>query len=125
MSATLNEASFIGRPGGKVELSYPKDGLIIGRFDIATDESYFDKTTNEKVKKTFWHQCVVFGKQAEFLAQNMEKGSLIHLKARGKNTSWEGKGGEKRYGYEFEVLGNVQFLSRPSNNSNNGVAANQ
>ena len=51
MSGTLNKAMLIGHLGDNVKVTYFEGGNCIGRFPIATNESYTSKQTAEKVDK--------------------------------------------------------------------------
>ena len=49
MSGTLNKAMLIGHLGDDVKIHRFEDGGCIGRFPLATNETYLNKQTNEKV----------------------------------------------------------------------------
>ncbi len=65
MSGTLNKAMLIGHLGDNVKVNYFEGGNCIGRFPIATNETYTSKQTGEKVINTEWHNAVVRNKAAE------------------------------------------------------------
>ena len=49
MAGTLNKVMLIGHLGDEVKMHYFDDRNSIGRFPIATNESYTNKQTGEKV----------------------------------------------------------------------------
>ena len=48
MSGTLNKVMLIGHLGDEVKLRYFDNGGCIGRFPLATNESYTNKQTGEQ-----------------------------------------------------------------------------
>ena len=48
MAGTLNKVMLIGHLGDNVKMHYFEGGNSIGRFPIATNESYTNKQTGEK-----------------------------------------------------------------------------
>ena len=50
-----NKAILIGRLGKDPEVRYTQDGAMVASFNMATDESYKNKS-GEKVQKTEWHK---------------------------------------------------------------------
>ncbi len=65
MANSLNKAMLIGHLGDKVKMHYFEGGNSLGRFPIATNESYTNKQTGEKITTTEWHNVVVRNKLAE------------------------------------------------------------
>ena len=52
MSGTLNKVMLIGHLGDNVKIHYFDDSYCVGRFPLATNETYTNKQTNEKVTNT-------------------------------------------------------------------------
>ena len=48
MSGTLNKVMLIGHLGDEVKIHRFEDGGCVGRFPLATNETYMNKQTNEK-----------------------------------------------------------------------------
>ena len=71
MSGTLNKVMLIGHTGDDVKMHYFEGGGSIGRFPIATNESYTNKATGEKITNTEWHSVVVKNKGAEICELNI------------------------------------------------------
>ena len=82
MSGTLNKVMLIGHLGDEVKLHYFEGGNCIGRFPIATNESYTNRQTGEKVTNTEWHNIVVRNKAAEICEKYLKKGDLIYVEPR-------------------------------------------
>ena len=74
MNGTLNKVMLIGFLGDDIKMHYFDGGNCIGRFQLATNEVYINKTTNEKITSTEWHNLVVRNKAAELCEKYLSKG---------------------------------------------------
>ena len=110
MSGTLNKVMLIGHLGDDVKMHYFDGGGSIGRFPLATNESYTNKTTGEKVNNTEWHNIVVRNKAAEICEQYLSKGDKIYIEGRIKTRKWTAEDGSDRYSTEINV-NEFTFLS--------------
>ncbi|WP_394974649.1 single-stranded DNA-binding protein [uncultured Croceitalea sp.] len=103
MSGTLNKVMLIGHLGDEVKMHYFEGGGCIGRFPIATNETYTNKQTGEKVTNTDWHNVVVRNKAAEICEKYLNKGDKVYVEGRLKNRQWQGEDGNTRYTTEVHV----------------------
>ena len=110
MSGTLNKVMLIGHLGDDVKMHYFDGGGSIGRFPLATNESYINKTSGERVTNTDWHNIVVRNKAAEVCEKYLSKGDKIYIEGRIKNRKWTGEDGNDRYSTEINV-NEFTFLS--------------
>lgn len=110
MSGTLNKVMLIGHLGDEVKMHYFEGGNSIGRFPIATNESYTNKQTGEKVTNTEWHNVVVRNKAAEICEKYLSKGDKVYVEGRMKTRQWQGEDGNSRYTTEVHVQ-DFTFLS--------------
>jgi single-strand DNA-binding protein len=110
MAGTINKVILIGHLGDEVKMHYFEGGNSIGRFPIATNESYTNKQTGEKVTTTEWHNIVVRNKLAEICEKYLNKGDKVYCEGRIKTRHWEGEDGSKRYTTEIHVV-DMTFLS--------------
>ena len=110
MRGTLNKVMLIGHLGDDVKMHYFEGGGSIGRFPLATNESYVNKTSGEKVTNTEWHNIVVRNKAAEVCEKYLSKGDKIYIEGRIKNRKWTGEDGNDRYSTEINV-NEFTFLS--------------
>lgn len=91
------------------ELKSLPSGVQVGTFSIATNRVYKDKEGNKK-EQADYHNIVVFGRQAELVAQYLSKGSSAYIEGRMQTRSWEADGVKK---YRTEVVADrVQFGPR-------------
>ncbi|MFJ1366779.1 single-stranded DNA-binding protein [Capnocytophaga canimorsus] len=110
MNGTLNKVMLIGRLGDDVKISYFDNGNCIGRFPLATDDSYVNKSTGEKVTTTEWHNIVVRNKVAEIFEKYVSKGDKIYVEGRLKTRQWQGENNVTNYTTEVHVT-EFTFLS--------------
>jgi len=112
MSGTLNKVMLIGHLGDDVKMHYFEGGNSIGRFPLATNETYTNKQTNEKVTNTDWHNIVVRNKAAEVCEKYLKKGDKVYVEGRLKNRSGQGEEGQTRYSTEVHVTDFTFLTSR-------------
>lgn len=114
MGRSVNKVILIGTLGRDPEVRYMPNGNPVANLTLATDESYNDKQTGQKVEQTEWHRLVVYGKLAEICQQYLHKGSKAYFEGRLKTREWE-KDGIKRYTTEIVVTDMTMLDSRQSN----------
>ncbi len=110
MAGTINKVILIGHLGDAVKMHYFEGGNALGRFPIATNETYTNKQTGEKITSTEWHNIVVRNKLAEICEKYLSKGDKIYCEGRIKTRQWEDDTGNKRYTTEIHVV-DMTFLS--------------
>ena len=103
MNGTLNKVMLIGHLGDDVKMHYFDGGNCIGRFPLATNEVYINKTTNEKITSTEWHNLVVRNKAAEICEKYLSKGDKIYVEGRIKSRQWQAEDGQTKYTTEIQV----------------------
>ncbi|HAS81054.1 MAG: Single-stranded DNA-binding protein [Candidatus Nomurabacteria bacterium GW2011_GWE1_32_28] len=104
----LNKAIVIGNLTRDPEIRSLPSGIKVCSFSLATNRVWKDKN-NARQESTDYHNVVVFGRQAETVAQYMKKGSSILIEGRMQTRSWEDKtSGEKKYRTEI-VADRTQF----------------
>ncbi len=110
MSGTLNKVMLIGHLGDEVKMHYFEGGGCVGRFPLATNETYISKQTNERVTNTEWHNIVVRNKAAEICEKYLSKGDRIYIEGRIKTRKWQDDSGNERYATEIQC-NDFKFLS--------------
>lgn len=123
MTGTLNKVMLIGHTGDDVKMHYFEGGGSIGRFPLATNESYTNRTTGEKVTSTEWHNVVVRNKAAEVCEKYLKKGDKVYVEGRIKTRKWQDDQGNERYQTEIHCT-EFTFLS-PKSESGAEPAGNQ
>ncbi|WP_228853627.1 single-stranded DNA-binding protein [Aegicerativicinus sediminis] len=110
MSGTLNKVMLIGHLGDDVKVHYFEGGGCVGRFPLATNETYTNRQTNEKITNTEWHNIVVRNKAAEICEKYLSKGDRIYVEGRIKTRKWQDDQGNDRYSTEI-VCTDFTFLT--------------
>jgi len=102
----LNKAIIIGNLTRDPELKTIPSGTAVTTFSLATNRVWKDKDGN-KQEGTDYHNIVIFGRQAENVAQYLKKGSSALIEGRLTTRSWESEGVKK---YRTEIIADrVQF----------------
>ncbi len=110
MAGTLNKVMLIGHLGDEVKMHYFEGGGSIGRFPLATNETYTNKQTNERITNTEWHNIVVRNKAAEICEKYLSKGDRVYIEGRLKTRKWQDDKGNDRYSTEIHCT-DFKFLT--------------
>ena len=124
MSGTLNKVMLIGHLGDEVKMYYFDDKNCVGRFPLATNETYTNKTTNERVTNTEWHNIVVRNKAAEICEKYLTKGDKVYIEGRIKTRKWTDDKGMERYSTEIQCT-DFTFLTNKNEQQVQSPAAQQ
>ena len=121
----LNRAEVIGRLGDDVAINQLQSGGRVANMSIATDESYIDRQSGDRVDRTEWHRVVTFQNGlVDMLEKHAKKGRLVYVAGKLQTRRWR-KDGEDSDRFSTEILlvpgGRVQFLDKPANG--NGAPA--
>ncbi|GGW92934.1 single-stranded DNA-binding protein [Salegentibacter mishustinae] len=119
MTGTLNKVMLIGHTGDDVKMHYFEGGGAIGRFPLATNETYTNRTTNERVTNTEWHNIVVRNKAAEVCEKYLKKGDKVYIEGRIKTRKWQDDQGNDRYTTEIQCT-EFTFLTPKGENEGGG-----
>ena len=110
----INKAILFGNLTRDPELKALPSGVNVTSFSIATNRVW------NRQENVDYHNIVVFGRQAETVAQYLKKGSSAYVEGRLQTRSWEDKDGKKNYRTEV-VADRVQFGPR---SGGSGATAN-
>ena len=127
MNGTMNKVILIGNLGDEVKLHQFDDGSSIGRFPIATSESFTSRDSGEKVTQTEWHNIVVRNKLAEICDKYLKKGDKVYVEGKLKTRKWQDNSNQDRYTTEI-IANEVVFLNAKSSsgeNQNSGITAQE
>ena len=118
MSGTINKVMLIGHTGDEVKMHYFDAQSCIGRFPLATNEVYINKSTGEKITSTEWHNIVVRNKAAELCEKYLSKGDKIYVEGRIKSRQWQAEDGSTKHTSEIQVV-EFTFLNTKKDSENN------
>ena len=112
----LNKVLIIGNLTRDPELKALPSGIKVCSFSVATNRVWKDKN-GAKQEAADFHNVVVFGRQAETVAQYMKKGRQVMVEGRMQTRSWDDAAtNTKKYRTEI-IADRVQFGSRASGTS--------
>jgi single-strand DNA-binding protein len=112
MGRSVNKVTLIGTLGRDPEVRFLPNGNPVANISLATDESYKDKATGQKVEQTEWHRLTVYGKLAEICQTYLTKGSKAYFEGKLRTREWE-KDGVKRYSTEI-VVNDMTMCGNPT-----------
>ena len=115
MAFGLNQVQLIGRLGRDVEVRHTKSGGKVANLAIATDESYINRQSGEKVDKAEWHRVISFQDGVvDMLERHGTKGRLVYISGKLQTTKWQDQDGNDRYTTEIIIVpgGRVQFMDK-------------
>ena len=114
MAFGLNQVQLIGRLGRDVEIRTTGSGGKVANLNVATDESYIDKS-GQKVDKAEWHRVVSFQDGVvDMLERHARKGRLVYVQGKLQTTKWQDANGNDRYTTEIIIVpgGRIQFMDK-------------
>ena len=106
----LNKVLIIGNLTRDPELKSLPSGIKVTSMGVATNRVWKDQAGAKK-EATEFHNVVIFGRQAETVAQFLKKGSGVLVEGRIQTRSWDAQDGTKKYRTEI-VAERVQFGPR-------------
>lgn len=121
MSGTLNKVMLIGHTGDEVKMHYFEGGGCVGRFPLATNETYTSKQTNERVTNTEWHNVVVRNKGAEICEKYLSKGDKVYVEGRIKTRKWQDDSGNDRFSAEIQCTDFTFLTTKKENEATNST----
>lgn len=114
----MNKVILIGRLVEKPENRVTQNNISVASFRLACTNDFVDK---DGKRTTEFISCIAFNKLAETICKFCDKGRLISIQGRVKNSSYEGQDGNKKYRTDV-VVEQLEFLgsgSKEENQENN------
>jgi len=93
---TVNRVQLTGNLGNKPEIKTFDNGNKLARFSMATSEEYTTKK-GDKATDTQWHFVAVWGKLADMIETELDKGSQVSVEGRLVTRNYTDKNGNKKY----------------------------
>ena len=117
-----NKIMLSGNVTRDAELKYSQSGAPILTFSIGVNKSYKDAQGN-KIEKTIFPNCVMFGKGAEALAQYITKGKGLFVEGELNIENYEDKEGIKRT-VSRVIVRDVRFTGGPATANTSTTSSN-
>jgi len=115
----INQVTLIGNLTRDPEIKALPSGDKVASFGLATNRTWKNKE-GQKQEEVEFHNCVVFGRSAETIAQYIKKGSQLLVEGRLKTSTWDDKTSGKKV-YKTEI---IVERSQFGNNSANEAPVN-
>ena len=121
MAGSLNKVQLIGRLGADPEIKQMVNGKNVARFNIATSQSWKDKSSGERKEKTEWHRVVIFNEGlVNVVQQYLKKGANVYVEGQLSTRKWKDESsGQDKYSTEIVLQGyNSSLTMLDSRNKN-------
>jgi single-strand DNA-binding protein len=101
MAGSVNKVILVGNLGRDPEIRSTQDGTRIANLNLATSESWRDRTSGERKERTEWHRVVIFNdKLVEIAEKYLRKGSKIYVEGALQTRKWTDNAGVEKYSTE-------------------------
>ncbi len=108
MARGVNKVILIGNLGSDPEVRYTPSGSAVANVNLATSETWRDKTSGELQDRTEWHRIVFFNRLAEIVGEYLHKGSKIYVEGSLRTRKWQDKNGIERH--TTEIIANEMHI---------------
>lgn len=108
MARGVNKVILIGNLGNDPEVRYTPSGSAVANVNLATSETWRDKTSGELQDRTEWHRVVFFNRLAEIVGEYLRKGSKIYVEGTLRTRKWTDKNNVERY--TTEIIANEMHI---------------
>src|SRR5438477_9953369 len=98
MAGSVNKVILVGNLGRDPEIRSTQDGVRIANLNLATSESWRDRTSGERKERTEWHRVVIFNERLVEVAEKyLRKGSKIYVEVALQTRKWTDQQGQEKY----------------------------
>lgn len=106
MAGSINKVIIIGNLGQDPQIRATQDGKEIASLNVATSQSWKDKSTGERKEKAEWHRVVIFNENlVRVVKEWARKGSKLYIEGQLQTRKWVDKEGVDRFVTEIVVQG--------------------
>lgn len=104
MAGSVNKVILVGNLGRDPEVRTAQDGSKIVNLNIATSESWKDRSSGERREKTEWHRVVIFNPNLADVAERfLKKGSSVYVEGALQTRKWTDQQGQEKYTTEVVI----------------------
>lgn len=104
MAGSVNKVILVGNLGRDPEVRTAQDGSKIVNLNIATSETWKDRSSGERREKTEWHRVVIFNPNLADVAERfLKKGSSVYVEGALQTRKWTDQQGAERYTTEIVI----------------------
>jgi single-strand DNA-binding protein len=121
MARSYNKVTLLGNLGRDPEFRMTPQGNSVCTLNIATTESYKDKSGNWQ-EVTDWHRVVLWDSRADSAHKYLKKGSKVMIEGKLRTRSYEDQSGTTKYITEV-IASNLIFVDSMSGGNGEGNSA--
>ena len=121
MAGSVNKVILIGNLGADPEVRYLESGSAVAKFNIATTESYTNKS-GERVDNTEWHRIELWEGLAKVAEKYLKKGNQVYIEGRIRTDSWTDKEGQQKTGVTIRA-NSMTLLGGPAGSGGGGESS--
>jgi single-strand DNA-binding protein len=107
---TWHQTIIVGNLGSDPDLKYLQSGTAVCAFNVAVNESWTDRSTNEKREKTTWYRVSAWGALGETCNQYLAKGRQVMVVGTVEARGYLNNAGEAAASLDLRAR-DVRFLS--------------
>ena len=115
----VNKVMLIGNLTKPAEIKNTSSGGVIALLNLATNESWVDKSSGEKKTKAEYHRVTIFNKLAENVQKlDLDTGTQLYIEGQLTHRDYLDKTGQKKYVTEVKLSGfgsELRILSKKAN----------
>lgn len=101
MAGSVNRVILVGNLGRDPEIRSLNNGDRVCNLNLATSESWRDKSSGERKEKTEWHRITIFNENLVKVAENyLKKGSTIYVEGQLQTRKYTDQQGIEKYATE-------------------------
>ena len=115
----VNKVILIGNLTKPAEIKNTSSGGVVALLNLATNESWVDKTSGEKKSKAEYHRITIFNRLAEIVQKlDLDTGTQLYIEGQLTHRDYLDKTGQKKYVTEVKLGGfgsELKILSKKAN----------
>ena len=115
----VNKVMLIGNLTKPAEIKNTSTGGVVALLNLATNESWVDKTSGEKKSKAEYHRITIFNRLAEVVQKlDLDTGTQLYIEGQLTHRDYLDKTGQKKYVTEVKLGGfgsELKILSKKAN----------
>ncbi len=102
MAGSVNKVILVGNLGRDPEIRTLSSGDRVANLNLATSETWRDRTSGERKEKTEWHRVVIFNDNLVKVAENyLRKGSKVYLEGAIQTRKYQDNSGVEKFSTEI------------------------
>ena len=117
---SVNKVILLGNVGQAPEIRDSQSGKIANFRLATTDKGYTKQDGTQVPERTEWHNCVVFGRQAEVVEKYVGKGMRLYVEGKLRTRKNTARDNTEKYVTEI-VVDTFEMLSSKKDEGNPGV----